>query len=51
VDAINRLDEIDPERCRAHARSFSAARMAAAYERVYEALRLEPEAQLVGNVS
>jgi glycosyltransferase involved in cell wall biosynthesis len=36
VDAIDRLDEIDAERCRRHAATFSAAKMSEEYERVYE---------------
>jgi glycosyltransferase involved in cell wall biosynthesis len=38
VRAVGRLDDIDPDACRAHARTFSAARMCAAYEHVYRTL-------------
>ena len=38
IDAVERLDEIDPEKCRHHATTFGAAGMCAAYERVYESL-------------
>ena len=38
VDAVDRLDEIDPDKCRLHASTFGAASMCAAYERVYESI-------------
>jgi glycosyltransferase involved in cell wall biosynthesis len=39
VEAVGRLDELDPARCRAEAeRRFSPSAMAAAYERVYDQL-------------
>ncbi|MEO8693767.1 MAG: glycosyltransferase family 4 protein [Acidimicrobiales bacterium] len=38
VDAVDRLNEIDPDKCRQHATTFGAARMSAAYERVYESI-------------
>ena len=40
VDAVDRLDEIDPDKCRHHATTFDAASMCAAYERVYESLAI-----------
>ena len=40
VDAVDRLDEIDPDKCRHHAATFGAAGMCAAYERVYESLAI-----------
>jgi glycosyltransferase involved in cell wall biosynthesis len=47
VDAVGRLDEIDPEDCRRHARTFTTDVMCARYEAIYEQLvgppaRLEP---------
>ena len=36
IDAITRVDEIDPDCCRRHAATFSAAKMSIEYERVYE---------------
>jgi glycosyltransferase involved in cell wall biosynthesis len=38
VDAVSRLDEIDPEECRRHAARFAAAAMCEGYERVYDSL-------------
>jgi len=38
VDAVRRLDEIDPEACRQHAARFDTAAMCAGYERVYGSL-------------
>ena len=39
VAAVSRLDEIDPQDCRAHARRFSADVMCEAYDGVYRSLR------------
>lgn len=41
VEAIARLDEIDPDRCRHHAATFSAAKMSVEYERVYEKVSID----------
>jgi len=38
VEAVGRLDEIDPDNCRRHARSFDASTMCCAYEGVYESI-------------
>jgi glycosyltransferase involved in cell wall biosynthesis len=38
VDAVGRLDEIDPEQCRRHARRFSPEAMCRRYEELYEQL-------------
>jgi glycosyltransferase involved in cell wall biosynthesis len=41
--AVERLDEIDPERCRASARErFDVSAVAEAYERAYEAVSSSP---------
>ena len=47
VEAVGRLDEIDPEDCRRHARTFTTDVMSGRYEVIYEQLvgpaaRLEP---------
>jgi glycosyltransferase involved in cell wall biosynthesis len=47
VEAVGRLDEIDPEECRRHARTFTTDVMCARYEAIYDQLvgpaaRLEP---------
>ena len=47
VDAVDRLDEIDPDKCRLHAATFGATGMCAAYERVYESLVGESASALV----
>jgi len=38
VDAVRRIDEIDPHECRRHAASFDVATMCAGYEMVYRAI-------------
>ena len=38
VEAIGRLDEIEPDDCRQRARQFTRDRMCAQYERVYSRL-------------
>jgi glycosyltransferase involved in cell wall biosynthesis len=38
VDAVHRLDEIDPDECRRRARRFSAERMCTDYVDVYDTL-------------
>jgi glycosyltransferase involved in cell wall biosynthesis len=38
VEAVGRLDEIDPEDCRRHARRFTSDAMCARYEAIYERL-------------
>jgi glycosyltransferase involved in cell wall biosynthesis len=38
VEAVSRLDEIDPERCRRQAARFDVAAMCEGYERVYRSL-------------
>ena len=43
AEAIGRLDEIDPERCRESARErFDVATVAAAYEQAYETVSSSP---------
>jgi glycosyltransferase involved in cell wall biosynthesis len=43
AEAIGRLDEIDPERCRESARErFDVAAVAEAYEKAYEAVSSSP---------
>ena len=39
VDAVHRLDDIDPEACRRRAAMFDVSRMCTGYERVYQSLR------------
>ena len=38
VDAVGRLDEIDPEECRRHARRFTTDVMCGRYEAIYDQL-------------
>jgi glycosyltransferase involved in cell wall biosynthesis len=38
VEAVGRLDEIDPDDCRRHARRFTSDVMCARYEAIYEQL-------------
>jgi glycosyltransferase involved in cell wall biosynthesis len=46
ADAIRRIHEIDPQRCRQEAEAkFSAAKMIASYLRLYEAVRLREAAE------
>jgi glycosyltransferase involved in cell wall biosynthesis len=41
VEAVSRVGEIDPERCRRHAASFDAMTMSRAYLEIYESLLLD----------
>jgi glycosyltransferase involved in cell wall biosynthesis len=36
VDAVGRLDEIEPQKCKRHAATFDVDRMATSYERAYQ---------------
>jgi glycosyltransferase involved in cell wall biosynthesis len=41
VEAVGRLDEIDPDECRRHAQRFTADAMCGRYERIYDELSAE----------
>jgi hypothetical protein len=52
ADAIRRLDEIDPARCRSSAEErFDAAPVAEAYERAYESVSREHAHPFVDDAS
>jgi glycosyltransferase involved in cell wall biosynthesis len=51
VDAVDRLDEIDPDKCRHHATTFGAASMCAAYARVYESIAHGATAELTREIA
>jgi len=49
VDAVGRLDEIDPDMCRRRAAAFGGGAMCAGYERVYESISIDSADELVRN--
>ena len=48
VDAVHRIDELDPDACRHRAAAFDAASMCAGYERVYNSIVRRNDEQLSG---
>jgi glycosyltransferase involved in cell wall biosynthesis len=48
IEAVHRVEEIDPDACRRRAASFDASQMSAAYERVYQSIIHSRDRQLSG---